>query len=347
MHIGTLAVFVTLVSCVTVLVASAQPPAPKTDHAKAESLAKLALAAMAHEDYAAALDLIENALIADPTWAALYYNRAGIQYRRRKLDAAISDCTRALQLAPEPRFAIYALRAMAYQDKGDIDHAHSDLKAALQIVPNHEVMQIRLSWILIEKKQWKDAINLLTRVCRKNPDSYTAWLYRGVAYCQSGEFDKGFLDFEQAEQICPDEIGVPIQRALALYAKHEIDASLTACSKVLKRKPKTGEERYYAAVAYTRGLIFQDDNKVDSAVADFTEAIRLHPSHRLAHLHRGELFYATGNFDKALQDFSKCVNLSPEEPTGYEWRSRTYYTLGDYSKSLADDAKAKSLRKVK
>jgi len=69
--------------------------------------------------------------------------------------------------------------------------------------------------------------------------------------------------------------------------------------------------------------------RADEAIAVLTTAIRLSPRCWQAFQYRGELHLQDNRLDAALQDFNEAIRLAGEEPHLYTLRGQTYSLLGD------------------
>jgi len=82
----------------------------------------------------------------------------------------------------------------------------------------------------------------------------------------------------------------------------------------------------------------------DQAIALLTEGIRLSPQLWQAFQYRGELYLRQDDqVDAALQDFSEAIRLAPEEPHLYLLRGHVHSLLGDESSARSDYARAAAL----
>ncbi len=80
-------------------------------------------------DFAAALAI-------DPNIAEAYLNRGNSKFFQGKLDAAIADFTRAIDLKIDRIAAAYYNRALAYAAEGRFEEAQADLELALAADPS-------------------------------------------------------------------------------------------------------------------------------------------------------------------------------------------------------------------
>ncbi len=78
-----------------------------------------------------------------------------------------------------------------------------------------------------------------------------------------------------------------------------------------------------------------DDAKVQAAIADLDESIRLAPSSEARTL-RGFAFKRLGDKDKAIAEFTEAIRINPQEALAWRVRGATYASKAEYAKTLAD-----------
>jgi tetratricopeptide (TPR) repeat protein len=74
----------------------------------------------------------------------------------------------------------------------------------------------------------------------------------------------------------------------------------------------------------------------DKAMAEFDEAIRLHPKHVTAHIYRARARASVGDVDKALSDLDEAVRIDPNSGWARGERALLLGKRGDLDKTLAD-----------
>lgn len=98
------------------------------------------------------------------------------------------------------------------------------------------------------------------------------------------------------------------------------------------------------SMAYTnRGVAQAALGKLDKAIADFTEAVRLNPGNALAYYNRGNVRFDRGDMRDAIADFDLAIAGDPEFTLAYYNRGLARETLGEREQSIADYRKALEL----
>jgi Mlc titration factor MtfA (ptsG expression regulator) len=130
----------------------------------------------------------------------------------------------------------------------------------------------------------------------------------------------------------PDYLDAYRERAEHRLALGEVEGALADWSAVAGRL--AGEER--AEALYERAGVLGEADRLDEALADLTEALRLYPDYAVARADRGAIHAERGDFDLALADLDEAIRLDPRDDGAWLERGRVYRDKGDLHRALRD-----------
>jgi tetratricopeptide (TPR) repeat protein len=94
-----------------------------------------------------------------------------------------------------------------------------------------------------------------------------------------------------------------------------------------------------AEALLNRGIIKQEADDLDGAIADLSEAITLNPEYPAIYAQRAGVYEEKGLLELALADLSALIGLVPDDADTYASRGDLHARLGD-SKKAAEDYRA-------
>ena len=118
---------------------------------------------------------------------------------------------------------------------------------------------------------------------------------------------------------------------LTVIRAGDFDSAIADFSEAIRLQPN------FAAAYHNRGNAYLEKGEGDAALADFSEAIKWQADFVEAYNDRG-LIYALdkGDLDSAMADFNMAIKLAPKEPLAYINRGNSYAKLGDYANAITD-----------
>jgi len=142
-----------------------------------------------------------------------------------------------------------------------------------------------------------------------------------------------------SSDITPDPAAAKeyFNKGKTLTVKNEWESAIREYTEAIKYDPN------YASAYINRGCSYVEIRNYDSAIADFNEAIRINPKDASAYVNRGSAYYYKGNYDQALKDFNEAIKLEPEKGSRYYNRGLAYKKKGNQQMADADFAKAREL----
>jgi len=120
----------------------------------------------------------------------------------------------------------------------------------------------------------------------------------------------------------------------ALYAhnKNQFDEAVALYTRILGLKPK---DSVCSLIYKHRGMAEFAQSRYDEAIADFTRALDLEKSYRIAY-YRGVVYSVLKRYAEAIDDFSLSLEINPFQAFCLFRRGQAYYHIGDYPQALAD-----------
>jgi tetratricopeptide (TPR) repeat protein len=94
---------------------------------------------------------------------------------------------------------------------------------------------------------------------------------------------------------------------------------------------------------YEQGKKNSSVETADSAISNYTKAIKINPKFVKAYNNRGIAYVWKKQYDLALSDFNKAIELDPKNGKAYNNRAIVYSYQGEIDKARQDLQKAQSL----
>jgi tetratricopeptide (TPR) repeat protein len=129
---------------------------------------------------------------------------------------------------------------------------------------------------------------------------------KGVAYNNSGEFDRGISAFNKAIELDPNFAFAYNNRGWAYIELRQYEQGIADCTKAIELDPRL-------ALAYSnRGLAYIRLGQYEQGIADCSKAIGLDPGLALAYSNRGTAYIELGQYAQAIADLDKAIELNPK-----------------------------------
>jgi tetratricopeptide (TPR) repeat protein len=159
--------------------------------------------------------------------------------------------------------------------------------------------------------------------------AYEAYLNRGAAYYDKGEYDKSIADNNRAIELNPNNEGAYNNRGNAYNDKGEYDKAIADYNRAIELNPNN-EWPYNG-----RGNGYLAKGEVDKAIDDFNRATKLNPNYELPYLNRGNAYKAKSEYGKAIADYNRAIELNPKDANALRQLGVARFNTGDFKAASA------------
>lgn len=302
--------------------------------------------------------------------AEVYAFRGGIRLAANRPEEAVSDFSRALELASDDP-QIWFQRGCAHSLNNRHQLAIDDFKAAIQRGSKNANVYAACCQSLIITGQVDEALTILDEWVRLDDRNPTAYATRGNAHIEKAQYTKAVVDFTKALALDPELARCYERRAEAWHKLKEYDKAIADCTSAITLNPQSPYALANRAVSFaskeefekafadcdaailldpvngnairTRGSIKALRGDYSPAIEDLTKAISLNPLDGEAYWNRSSVWMSLGNYEKAVSDLTEYLRLSPKSSEGYRARGNAYDVLGNSRQADADEETAKSI----
>lgn len=224
--------------------------------------------------------LIQSGNFRSKTLAHIFISRALAHDEKGDLERAIEDFTQAIRLNPQDARTI-GDRANAYRVKGDLDRAIQDYDEAIRL----------------------------------NPRDGTAFNNRANAYLEKGDLDRAIEDYDRFirwEPQIANAFEAFHKRCLARGLLGRLADALADCDESLRLRARN------ASLLGTRGLIYLKSGRLADATADYDAALRLDPRDAHSLYGRGIVKQRNGDTAGGAADIAAAMMIQADVPNRYK-----------------------------
>lgn len=240
----------------------------------------------------------------------------------------------AVGTGPARSLVIQARDALA---AGNMEHAVNRSDAALQLEPDNAAALQYRAVARASLGQVDAALADATAAISRAPRWAEPLVTRGALRDARGDHDGALQDLDRALELAPEDPAVHAARGRSLLGSRHAAEALAELNEAVRLAPE--DPRALTA----RGTAQVELGQFEPAIADFTAALERAPSAKVYSL-RADALARHGKLDAALADFNEAVRLEPEQAYGYYARANLQHHLGSYVEQRRDLAKALRFR---
>jgi tetratricopeptide (TPR) repeat protein len=112
------------------------------------------------------------------------------------------------------------------------------------------------------------------------------------------------------------------------------DENIAACNRIIRAGKESQEN---LSIAYqNRGYQFGRKNDTESAILDYSEAIRINPRNAQAWTNRGARLQRKKEYQRAIEDHTQAIRLDQNHKDAWFNRGNVYHEMGETQRAIAD-----------
>ena len=247
---------------------------------------------------------------------------------RTSPDPQIRGCTVLINsgdLTTKALAIAYNNRGNAYTAKGDYDLAILDFDQSIKQNPTYARPFNSRGVANLKKGEYDRALENLNEAIRLDPNYAAAFANRAKTYQKKNDFDHAARDYDEALRLKPDLSAIWNGRCWTRAVLGELQAALADCNKALQFEPND------ATTYDSHGFISLKIGPRESYLAETYDS-------------RGLIYLKMGQFDSAIDDYSSALRFEPKLASALYGRGLAKRKKGDSSGANADIAAAKTIR---
>lgn len=151
-------------------------------------------------------------------------------------------------------------------------------------------------------------IDLYTKSIKFGPNYAEAYINRGNAYDDKGDYDNAIADYTKAIEINPQYTAAYYNRGNSYFNNGDLGKAIDSYTMAIKIDPNDAE------AYYNRGVAYDDKGEYGKAIEDYDKAIEINPDYAEAYYNRGianmiiaEKLEAEGKTAEALAHYKDAV----------------------------------------
>ena len=255
--------------------------------------------------------------------AKAYFGRGRMRWNANQIEPAIADYSEAIKHNPNGYLG-YNNRGAIYLDRNDLPNALRDFNEAI----------------------------------RNNQSNALAFANRAEALRRQGKLSEALADANKAIEIDQklafavsvrnaiqadvkrneEEENSSADRKLCMNSSADVKLRGEACDRLIKLGNLAGSD--LATAYFGRARMRHNDNQVEPAMSDYSEALKHNPNHDMAYNNRGTLYLRNNDLPNALRDFSEAIRIDPRDALFLANRADVLSRQGKLSEALAEVNKA-------
>jgi tetratricopeptide (TPR) repeat protein len=235
---------------------------------------------------------------------------------------------KARQLEPENVNIPYSLARYLF-GLGDFDPSEKEIAAVLQKQPGHFPARMLKSELLIARREYKPAIEILDKLVQDEPKSARAFYFKGAAHLGVGDSTLARTALVRSLELEGGNSKARLLLAEAYLKERDAALAQKEVMEVLKAEPG----HYQAKLLL--GSIYMGQRKSEEAKEVFEALVKADPNNPAGYYQLGTLLRINRQFDQARVQFEKALALNPRLLDAFSSLVGVHAARGEFDRALA------------
>jgi len=170
---------------------------------------------------------------------------------------------------------------------------------------------------LMFESEYDQAIEILNKALKKNPENYVALNAKGVALLRLGKLEESIGAFTLAIAVDSLDYRAFFNRGNAKKTLVDDAGAIADYEKAIDIQPDVVD------VHLNKGTILFKYGEFERALFDFEFALRLDDTNSLIYLNKGKTELRTNNLEDAIYDLKKAIEYKSDYGEAYYWLGLT------------------------
>jgi len=261
---------------------------------------------------------------------------------------ALKNYDRAYELDKNNLEAIEE-RAILYKKQADYVNALTDYKSYVLLAKdNTKIYEEMADLKMLMNGKTEEAVKFLDDGIRYNPKAAELYLKKGLLLLQKNDLREAEKNFTSSIRIDSSLGFAFFNRGKCHYGLKRYDnaaADFAAARNAGLEANYITEIGGFAEVLYAKSMEKFNQKAIDSALYYVTCAIDIWPTNAIYRFNRGEYLFAANKMEQAITNYDEAIKLTPAYTDSYFKRGLSYYNLKKYHPAIANLRSADSLNK--
>ncbi|XP_014644414.1 PREDICTED: tetratricopeptide repeat protein 13 isoform X2 [Ceratotherium simum simum] len=275
-----------------------------------------------------ALFELSRVITLEPDRPEVFEQRAEILSPLGRINEAVNDLTKAIQLQPSAR--LYRHRGTLYFISEDYATAHEDFQQSLELNKNQPIAMLYKGLTFFHRGLLKEAIESFKEALKQKVDFIDAYKSLGQAYRELGNFEAATESFQKALLLNQNHVQTLQLRGMMLYHHGSLQEALKNFKRCLQLEPYNEVCQYMKGLSHVAMGQFYEGIKAQTKVMlnDPLPGQKASPEYLKVKYLREYSRYLHAHLDTPLAEYNIDVDL----PGSFKdhWAKNLPFLIEDY-----------------